>query len=425
MGNRWRSKGGRTLADVLVARAPLRVVVTMALAQFGVFVALLAPVTVSLALKTQTLVSGPSAAVVNGQILALAAVFALVANPLFGRLSDLTTSRFGRRRTWMVVGLVFFVAAQVMVAVAPTLVLLTVGWCAAQVAGNAILSPLLATIADQVPQQQRGTVSANVGVMQNVGVLVAAFLASQLVHHTIALFLVPTAIAVVMVLIYCAVLPDTPILERPKLGGWIALVKTFWVNPVKHPDFAWAWISRFLFTLSVFFFITFRLFFLQQQIGLSPERATQALTLGVLIYTAMLVITAKIGGWLSDRTGRRKVFVIVATLLTGIALALLAHTSTLVGFYAVELVMGTGFGVYAAVDTALVIDVLPNPEDSAKDLGVINVANAAPQSLAPLLGALLLGIGGVTGANYLALFWGAGITALVGAAAVLPIKSVR
>ena len=91
-------------------RAPTRVVVTMALAQFGLFVALLAPVTVSLALKTQTLSAAtPARPPCNGEILSIAAFFALVANPVFGRLSDLTTSRFGRRRTWMVIGLVFFV----------------------------------------------------------------------------------------------------------------------------------------------------------------------------------------------------------------------------------------------------------------------------------------------------------------------------
>ena len=141
-------------------RAPTRVVVTMAIAQFGLFVALLAPVTVSLALKTQTLFAGDTgaAAVVNASVLSIAAFFALVANPVFGRLSDLTTSRFGRRRTWMAIGLVFFVVSQLIVALAPTVPVLLVGWCLAQVAGNAILAPLLATIADQVPAEQRWSV---------------------------------------------------------------------------------------------------------------------------------------------------------------------------------------------------------------------------------------------------------------------------
>ena len=137
---------GSYAVPVPLGRAPFRVVWGMALAQFGLFVALLAPVTVSLALKTQTLVAGDRAAVVNGKILAVAAFFALVANPVFGRFSDLTTARFGRRRTWMAIGTVLFVGAQALVAVAPTLSVLAVGWCFAQIAANAVLAPLLATI---------------------------------------------------------------------------------------------------------------------------------------------------------------------------------------------------------------------------------------------------------------------------------------
>ena len=67
---------------------------------------------------------------------------------------------------------------------------------------------------------------------------------------------------------------------------------------------------------------------------------------------------------------------------------------------------------------------LPDPERPGKDLGVINIANSLPQSLAPAFGLFLLGVG-AGGDNYTALLWGAGIISLVGAAVVLPIKKVR
>ena len=44
---------------------------------------------------------------------------------------------------------------------------------------------------------------------------------------------------------------------------------------------------------------------------------------------------------------------------------------------------GLGFGMYMAVDLALVVDVLPDPDQAAKDLGVLNIAGALPFSLAP------------------------------------------
>jgi MFS family permease len=408
------------------ARAPFAVTGTMALAQFGVFVGLLAPVTVSLALKTQTLVPADQAAAVNGNVLAVAALFALVGNPVFGRLSDLTLSRYGRRRPWMAGGAVVFVVAMLVVAVAPSVPVLLLGWCLAQLAGNAMLAPLLATIADQVPLEQRASVSANVGVMQNLGILAAAYIASWFVDNMLALFLVPGVIALVLVVVFCAVLPDRQIDHRPETGGWLALLRTFWVNPKHHPDFGWAWLSRFLVFLAYFLFISFRIFYLQEQIGLPAGDAAGTLALGALVFTIALVVTAKAGGWISDRTGRRKIFVVVSILILAAAFALLSVTTTVPGFLLVEALMGFGYGVYWAVDTALVVDVLPDRDNTAKDLGVMNIANALPQSLAAALGGVLLAIGtGGAATNYTALFVGAGIIGVLGALAILPIRSVR
>jgi MFS family permease len=85
------------------------------------------------------------------------------------------------------------------------------------------------------------------------------------------------------------------------------------------------------------------------------------------------------------------------------------------------------YGIYMSVDMALVLQVLPNPEDSGKDLGVFNMANAIPQSAAPFLGSVLLGIGAATTSapNYTLMLWAAAIAALVGALVVLPIKKVK
>ena len=85
--------------------------------------------------------------------------------------------------------------------------------------------------------------------------------------------------------------------------------------------------------------------------------------------------------------------------------------------------MGAGAGIYWAVDMALVIDVLPNPDDAAKDLGVMNIANALPQSLAGVVGSALLAMG--AGQNYFLLYTAAAVIALIGALAILPIRKVR
>lgn len=104
---------------------------------------------------------------------------------------------------------------------------------------------------------------------------------------------------------------------------------------------------------------------------------------------------------------------------------MLAHAETVTGFYVAEIVMGFAFGIYAAVDTALVVDVLPNADRPGKDLGVINIANALPQSLAPALALVLLGVGGATNDNYVVMLWGAGLVTVIGALVIIPIKRVR
>ena len=90
-----------------------------------------------------------------------------------------------------------------------------------------------------------------------------------------------------------------------------------------------------------------------------------------------------------------------------------------------EALLGLAYGIYAAVDLALVVDVLPNPDDSGKDLGVFNIASALPQTAAPVVGAALLAVGSVNNQNYGLMLYVAGAMALIGALVVVPIKGVR
>jgi MFS family permease len=236
---------------------------------------------------------------------------------------------------------------------------------------------------------------------------------------------VPSIFAIGAMLLFAFILPDQRLKVRPPKmtgGEWIS---TLWVNPRKYPDFAFAWWSRFLITLATFMFTAFRLFYLQDRLGLSLDKAPAAVTVGVLIYTIALVVTGWVAGKISDRTGRRKFLVAGSTLLFGVGIIMLANVSTLTGFYVVEGTLGVAYGIYVGVDLALVVDVLPNPDDAGKDLGVFNMANALPQSAAPALGALLLAVGSAAHQNYDLLLYTAGAAALIGALIVLPIKKVK
>jgi MFS family permease len=102
----------------------------------------------------------------------------------------------------------------------------------------------------------------------------------------------------------------------------------------------------------------------------------------------------------------------------GMLVPFFRHTTG--GMIAFTVIAGLGFGMYQAVDSALMSEVLPGDGSYAKDLGVLNIAATLPQTIGPFLGGAI-----VVGLGYSALFPIALVLALLGAVAIIPIKSVR
>ncbi|MGW4384183.1 MFS transporter [Kitasatospora sp. NPDC004531] len=127
-----------------------------------------------------------------------------------------------------------------------------------------------------------------------------------------------------------------------------------------------------------------------------------------------------LGGWLSDRLGRRKPLIAVSCVLASATMAVPVLMPTWTGILLYTVLAGIAFGCYLAVDTALVTQVLPSAADAARDLGVLNIANAGPQILAPLVAAAVVGLAG-----YDALYLAGALIILGGALAVVPIRGVR
>jgi MFS family permease len=396
-------------------------------AQFGLFVALITPVVMSMQIKADEL-SPDDPAGLLASVLPFGALGALFANPLAGALSDRTRTRWGRRRPWLIGGTLVFVAALVGVAYAQDQLTLTIAWVIAQVAANATLAALVASFADNVPEFQRGRGSSVIAVAQNVAILAGTYATVFLVGNLPMLFIAPGVVAIVLIVAYSLVIRDELPDYQLKPLSFLTIIKSFWTNPIKNPDFGFAWWSRFLITLASFMFTTFRLLYMQDHLNLERQEAVDAVAFGVLIYTLALLLSSSVAGWLSDRLGRRKIFVAGSTLGVAISLVVLAQADTVGMFYFAEVLMGFAYGIYTAVDNALVVDVLPNADRPGKDLGVINIANALPQSVASPFGLIFLSMG-VAGAgdsyNYTAMLWAAGVVGVLGALVILPIKRVR
>jgi MFS family permease len=383
----------------------------------------LAPALVTLALKVNSLVGIDQAPRSLAQVTGVGALVSMVGNPFFGRLSDRTSSSWGMRRPWMLIGLVGGSLGILVVALAPDIPVVLVGWCVAQLLFNALLAAMVAVLPDQVPVSQRGQVSGVLGVCLPVAAVSGTFLVQLFTGDQIAMFMVPCAIAGVFILLFALKLKDRR-LSGVVLSPWSVpeLLRTFYVNPRRNPDFAWAFLSRLLFVLAYAFLVTFQAYYLLDHLRSAESDVPHQIFLGTLVQSVLLVTASIQAGRLSDRTGRRKVFVVSASIVYGVAMFVVAIASSFNGFLVGMAISGIGFGTYMAVDLALVADVLPDDANVAKDLGVFNIAGALPFALAPAIAPAILLLGG---GSYAVLYAAAGVCAIVGAFAILPVRGVR
>ena len=392
------------------------------LAYLGTSLILIAPVLVTLALKVNSLVGIERAPNGLALVTGTGALLAMLGNPFFGKLSDRTTWKVGMRRPWMVIGLVGGTLGILLVAFAPTIPVVLVGWCIAQLFFNALLAAMVAVLPDQVPAAQRGLVSGFLGVCLPIASVSGTFLVQLFTPNQLAMFLVPCVIGGFFVLIFAITLKDRQLAKEDKPTWSLReFAGTFYVSPRKSRDFAWAFVSRFLFVLAYAFLTTYQAYYLLDKIGSAEADVPQQIFLGTLVQSAVVVTASLIGGNLSDRTGRRKIFVFTAASAYGLAMFVIAVASDFNGFLVGMAIGGLGFGVYVAVDLALVADVLPD-KDNAKDLGVMNIAGALPFSIGPAIAPAILAIGS---GSYGLLYAVAGVCAIGGAFAILPVKRVR
>ncbi|WP_433649557.1 MFS transporter [Micromonospora zamorensis] len=392
-------------------------------ANLGVWMAFFTPIQVLLPQQIEQIAPGDKEnmlAVVTG----LGALAAVLANPLAGALSDRTCLRvagreFGRRHVWTAGGALLGAAALVLLAQQRTILGVALGWVAAQVCFNAMLASLSAAVPDRVPVTQRGGVSGWVGIPQALGLVLGAVLVTAVVTGNAAGYLAIAVAILLLSLPFALFTRDEPLprTHRPAVRTR-ALLASMWISPRRHPDFAWAWITRFLVQLGNALGTLYLLYFLTD--GVRHPDPEGGLLVLILLYTLGMMLTAVVAGRLSDRSGRRKIYVIASGVIMAVAALLLAVAPVWPMAIVAALLLGAGYGVYLAVDAALITQVLPRATDRAKDLGVINIANSAPQVLGPALSApLVVYLGG-----YPTLYAVTAVVTLIGSALVVKIRSV-
>ncbi|MFG2874484.1 MFS transporter [Streptomyces sp. NPDC048337] len=354
---------------------------------------------------------------VLGLIGGISSIFATAFNPVAGALSD----RSGRRSPWILGGALGSLAGLALLGSVGTALLVGIGWCLVQATMNIYQAAVTAIVPDRIPAARRGTASALVGLGLPIGGTAGVLIASQTSEHLRTGYLVfgaVIALAAMLLTAFCRDVPRAPVVsERPK-GGQLAL----FLSALAHHDFRWAFIGRALMVLGYFSVVGYQLYILDDHIAL-PAGLTPPAAMAVLTPVSMvaMAVSTLLGGLLSDRWDRRKVFVGVSAALAGLVMVVPVVSPTWTGMLVFSALNGLAFGCFMAVDTALVTLVLPRSEDAARDMGVLNIANAGPQVIAPFVAsAVVTSLGG-----YTPLFLVGGALSLIGALAILPIRSVR
>jgi len=362
-----------------------------------------------------------------GLLFAGGAVMAMVVSPVVGALSDRSTLPMGRRRPFVVAGVLLAVPGLLGMRYAPSYAAFAAALLWVQLTVNVAASAFNGLIPDKIPPAQRGVMSGVMGVMMMGGTIAAALLSGRLVGlgMTGAVYWVIAGVLLTCAAVVVWKIRETPLRDSPPFV-LPAFVRAFWIDPRRYPDFAWLFATRGLVMLGFYTIITFLQFFIGDTLHLSRPAAAQATgTLSAVVIAAGALV-ALVAGPASDRVGRKGIVSTAGMFLAFTGAGLLFQPPFPVLLW-IGVLFGIGYGAFTSVDWALAIDVLPSGQSAAKDLGIWAIANTLPQVLAPVIAGPLLDIFNRMGPNlgYTVVFSLAIVEVALGSAFVWKIKGTR
>lgn len=415
-----RTTAGAIPSSPAPAKAARAYVIGMPIASAGLWMAVLAPALVVLALKVSEITTPDTRAGALSLVAGVGALVALLANPFFGRLSDRTTSRFGMRKPWIVGGSLVGLASLFMLGSATGVPGVLVAWVVAQLGFNAALAALVATLPDQAAPAERGRLSGLIGMTLPVGLVAAAFFA-QMFDNAMQMAVVPGIVGTALAIAFAFTFKDRVLTEKPALLNFKEIVGSFYFNPRTYPGLGWAWLTKFMVYVGYCAGLLYLPYFFTDHLHVAEAEVTSLVFQATLVSSAGTVATSLAGGWISDRIGKRKGMVIASALIMMVGLIVIATSSTTDQVLMGQAIAGLGLGCFGAVDVALIADLLPGSQsENAKTFGVFNIAQALPQSLVPAVAFPVIAFGG-----YPALFLGGAAVGIVGAILVTRIKGVK
>ncbi|MBT1175032.1 MFS transporter [Bifidobacterium sp. LC6] len=350
-------------------------------------------------------------------------IFALIANVVFGALSDITRSRFGKRTPWIFCGGFVAAAAFYCTSIATSVAGIVVGWSFFQIGINIMIAPCIAILSDRVPSKIRGTMSAFYGAGSTVGGSIGTIAGSAFINNDRLGFILGVVLlcisGILTVFLFPKELPSTT--ADTQHISVKEIVMQFRPPTKGARDFYLALVGRMLLMVGYYMIMGYQLYVAMNYIGLESTDAAALVSQMSLISTVIVLPISLLAGPISDKMGKRKPPVVIASIILCIGLAIPFASPTKMGMLVFAGVASLGYGVYTAVDQALNVDVLPNAEEAGKDLGILNLANTLGQILAPLCTSTIV----IATNSYKLAFPAAIIAVLLGAVSIIFIKKVK
>ena len=370
-----------------------------------------------------------------GRLAALAAVVALILQPLVGLVSDRTHSALGRRRPHIIWGTAVMLLGAAALTRAGGPWSFAAAFLVFQVGNTAAIAAYQGLLPDLVPRRQRGSASGFLGLMTILGNAASLGLAAVLLSEASAgrpavINSGATAyylVTIVVLALACAVTVagiaerssrDQP--REPALG--LGAVFKVWLEPWRSRNYVWVFVARFLVIMGLTLFLTFIEYYFARVAHVT--NFVQA-TAAVALIALLVAVVGAVGlGLLSDRM-RRVPLAFASTLVMALAAVMFLVGGGRIPLWWLGGIFGLGYGAYWSVDWALAVDSLPSIRAAGRDLGLWSLASTLPGMAAPALGSLIIGAAASLGrieAGYQGVFMAAAVFFLLGAVAVLGIR---
>lgn len=359
-----------------------------------------------------------------GTLSAIGLIIATLVQPAAGAWSDGRTTRWGKRRPYIVAGVLFSVLFLGVMVSAPNYTALLIAYVLLQFSSNIAHGPYQSYIPELVPESKRGKVTGVKQLFEMVGLIIT----SLVLGNWVGAGQIGLAFgAIIFFLLFTMMLTALFVSEQPYEGA-VAEKKparqpaSFWQTIFYSRDFFLWLVSRLLILLGANLVRAYVLLFLKDVLKLSNP-AAEAGSLLAIIGVAIAIVVYPAGA-LSDRFGR-KGMVIAAGVLGAIGALMLLPATTMNAVLIAGGVIGLSTGVFLSANWAWATDLIP-PQESGRFLGISNIATAGSGVLAGAGGVLLDFFNAQsTNLGYTVLFLSAAVCFLLGSGIALAVKDVR